>query len=180
MAIETVKTVLIETYLERRLDLKRFLHARLGDEAQAEDLVQEIYIRLQAARLEQDIANPVGFLYRVAANLAIDVRRQRGRQTVRETHWVELTTHRIAADYVEDRPSAEDMLESKARLARLLAAVDELPPQCRTVFTHHKLDGLSHAEVSEKLGISRKTVEKHMARALRHLSQAMKDEESGG
>jgi RNA polymerase sigma factor (sigma-70 family) len=173
-----IRAALIETYLEKRLDLKRFLRARLGDEARAEDVVQEIYLRLQAARLEQEVANPVAFLYRIAANLAVDVRRQRGREVVRETHWVELTTHKIAADYVEDRPSPEEVLDSKARLERLVAAVGELPPQCRTVFTLHKLEGLSHAEVSAKVGISRKTVEKHMSRALRQLAEALGQEQS--
>jgi RNA polymerase sigma-70 factor (ECF subfamily) len=54
-------------------------------------------------------------------------------------------------------------------LNQVVAALDELSPQCRRVFVMHKLEGLSHPEISARVGISRSTVEKHMGSALKHL-----------
>ncbi len=50
-----------------------------------------------------------------------------------------------------------------------MAALDELPPQCRKAFRLHKLDGLSHAETAAAMGISRSAVEKHISAALKFL-----------
>jgi RNA polymerase sigma-70 factor (ECF subfamily) len=58
-------------------------------------------------------------------------------------------------------------------LAKVLKAVEALPPQCRRVFRLHKFDGLSHAEVAEKLGISRSAVEKHISAALKSLTRTL-------
>jgi RNA polymerase sigma-70 factor (ECF subfamily) len=62
----------------------------------------------------------------------------------------------------------ERSIEQRERLALLRGAIDELPPRCREVFVLHKLDGLSHADVADRLGISRNMVEKHVIRAMRH------------
>jgi RNA polymerase sigma-70 factor (ECF subfamily) len=77
----------------------------------------------------------------------------------------------LGADAIVDLPDAEAVYEARERLARLAAAIAALPPQCRRVFTLHKLHGLSHAEVATRLNISRSAVEKHMSAALKHLAR---------
>jgi RNA polymerase sigma-70 factor (ECF subfamily) len=68
-----------------------------------------------------------------------------------------------------DTPSAETALAGRQVLAEVRRALADLSPQCQRVFNMHKFDGLSHAEVATALGISRRTVEKHMHTALLHL-----------
>jgi RNA polymerase sigma factor (sigma-70 family) len=165
----TVLTILLETYFAQRGGLKRLLRARLGSEEEAEDLVQEMYLRLQRGSGSGDVQNPAGYLFKMALNLALDHQRARRRSSARDGQWVEVTRIRLGDDDVADLPSAETAYGAKQRLAVVMAAIEELPPHARRVFTMHKFEGLTHPEIAAKLGISRGTVEKHMTTALKHL-----------
>ena len=59
-------------------------------------------------------------------------------------------------------PSQERQLDASQTLERLVRAVEGLPPRCQMVFVMHKIHELPQAEVAERLGISLKTVEKHL------------------
>ena len=158
----------MSAYLERRSDLVRVFTSRLRSPARAEDLVQSMYEKVAAAP-DEAIANPVAYLYRLGSNLLLDEVRQRRRQAARETAWADLQGADVGGARASDMPSAEQAAASRARLQRLLAAVETLPPQPRRAFTLHKLEGLSHAETARAMGISRSAVEKHVSLALRLL-----------
>jgi RNA polymerase sigma-70 factor (ECF subfamily) len=160
---------LLETYLQRREALKRFLVARTGNEGEAEDLVQEIYFRLDREPAEGPILNPSAYLYKMAFNLARDHRRERQRAMGRDGLWAESRREMMGSEAVAPLPAADAAYEAKQRLERIVAALDELSPQCRRVFVMHKFEGLSHPEIAARVGISRSTVEKHMGTALKHL-----------
>jgi len=167
------KPILIETYLRQRHTLKRFLKARLGSEEEAEDLVQELYIRLQRGPPAADIRSPAQYLFRMALNLALDHRRERQRAQRRDGQWVEARRTMVGAEPVTDLPSAETAYAAKQRVAAIVAALDELSVPCRRVFVMHKFDGLPHADVAARLGITRSTVEKHMNTAVKHLMRRL-------
>jgi RNA polymerase sigma factor (sigma-70 family) len=160
---------LLEMYLLRREALKRFLIARTGNEGEAEDLVQEIYFRLGRDPIEGPILNPSAYLYKMAFNLARDHRREHQRAMGRDGLWAESRREMVGSEMVAPLPAADTAYEAKQRLERVVAALDDLSPQCRRVFVMHKFDGLSHPEIAAKVGISRSTVEKHMGTALKHL-----------
>jgi RNA polymerase sigma-70 factor (ECF subfamily) len=153
--------------------LLRFLTARLGDAAAAEDVLQDLWLRLQAVDTGA-VANGKAYLYRAAQNLALDAVRARQRSAVRERQWA--TAHGgSAAEPVDPSPNAEaDMLE-REEAAALASAIAALPEAAGRAFRLHKLEGLSHAEIAARLGISRSGVEKHIALAMAHLRRAMKD-----
>ncbi len=77
-------------------------------------------------------------------------------------------------DDIDDAPSAEAVVAGRQRLQTLMTALDQLPEKTRTIFRLHKFEGLSYAEVAEKQGISRSSVEKHMMDALRILAARMR------
>lgn len=160
---------LLETYLLRREALKRFLVARTGNEGEAEDLVQEIYFRLDREPLEGTVHNPSAYLYKMALNLARDHRRERQRAMGRDALWAESRRVTLGSEAIADLPAADTAYEAKQRLGQVVAALDELSVQCRRVFMLHKFEGLSHPEIVARVGISRSTVEKHMGTALKHL-----------
>ena len=162
-------SIVLETYLIQRSALKRFLAARLGAEAEAEDLVQELYFRLVRAVIVADVENPVAYLYKMAFNLARDHRRERQRTHARDGQWVDSTRVMVGAEPIADLPPADTAYEAKQDLARIVAALEDLSPQCRRVFMMHKFEGLSHAEIAARAGISRSTVEKHMGTGIKHL-----------
>ncbi len=162
------KPILLETYLTQRSALKRFLTARLVDDAEAEDLLQEMYFRLDRAAIQGVVENPGAYLYKMAFNLARDHRRERQRSQARDGQWVE-SRHLPGGEPIANEPLADAAYAAKQDLALVVAALDDLSPQCRRVFMLHKFEGLSHPEIAAHVGISRSTVEKHMGTALRHL-----------
>ena len=164
---------LLNTYLKKREDLVRFFTLRLGARVEAEDLVQEIYFKIVNGSEAPDIKSPSAYLYRIGSNLLIDRVRGQMRSARRERDWYGINRVVSGGQDVADQPSAEAALDAKQRLAKVLKAVDELPPQCRRAFRLHKFDGFSHAEVSQMLGISRSAVEKHISAALKSLTRKL-------
>lgn len=160
---------LAATFIANRERLVRFFTSRTRDHAEAEEIVQEIYLRLD--RTTGPIGDPVGYLHRVGLNLVIDRSRERQRRERRESEWTDMTTHRVGNDYVDEQPSAFAEIAARQRSAQIGQAIATLPPGAGRVFRMHRIEGLSHAEIARRLGISRKGVEKHMATALRHLAK---------
>jgi RNA polymerase sigma-70 factor (ECF subfamily) len=164
------RSALIELYLERRTDLVRFFTLRLRSASAAEDLVQDIYVRLSGMDEVQEIQNPVGYLYRLGSNLMLDRLRGARRSAFRDGAWLDTQRTLLGAEEVAPEPSPETVAAARQRLAHLVAALGELSPQTQRVFRMHKFEGLSHPQVAAALGISRSAVEKHVMAALRHLA----------
>ncbi len=165
---------LVDTYLARRPDLVRFFTLRLRSATAAEDLVQDIYLRLSALDPGAEIHNPVGYLYRLGSNLMLDRLRGERRAAVREGAWLDSHSTRMGSEDISEAPSAERAVISRERLAAATAALRDLPEQTQRVFRMHKFEGMSHPEVAQALGISRSAVEKHVMAALKLLSSRLR------
>lgn len=152
--------------------LLRFVRARTGDAALAEDIVQDIAVKL-AETVTGPVANPSAFLHRMANNLLIDRAREARARLGREQAWTEQEMSIAEGAAVDEAPSAERTLLARDELRTVLAAIDALPPASSQVFRLHRIDGLSHPEIAAKLGISRSAVEKSMAVALKNLRKAL-------
>jgi RNA polymerase sigma-70 factor (ECF subfamily) len=161
---------LLEIYLERRGNLVRFFAARTGSQAVAEDLAQELYVKLATRDRRQTAENPVALIYRIATNVMLDRARGEARATARDAAWRRVAHASMGGEDVAEEAPADQAVASRQRLRQLVDAVAELPPQMQRAFRLHKLDGLSHAETAEAMGISVKSVEKHISAALRALT----------
>lgn len=160
-------------YLERREALVRFFTARLGSAAAAEDLVQDIYVKLSSLEDTGDVQNEVAFVYRLGSNLMLDKLRQERRSAARDGHWRESTIASVQGEDIADEPWADEALASRQRLGRLIQAVQSLPESQRDAFRFHKLEGLSQAETAARMGVSVSSVEKYIRAALRHLADTL-------
>lgn len=161
---------LIAAYFEQREPLGRFFRARLGAQADVEDLLQDLYLKVSAIEPDRDVREPRAYLYRLASNLLMDRWRSSRRSAIRDGAW-RMATHATGlSEDLDDAPSAEAVVAGRQRLAMLTRALSDLPPKTSTVFRLHKFEGLSYAEVAARLGISRSSVEKHMMDALRYLA----------
>lgn len=167
----TARDDLIGAYLAMRADLLRFLRARLGDAAAAEDVYQDLYLRLQSAELPDLVNEPRAFLYKMAYNQANDRARAVRRREERDHEWQDAATHKIGGAPVADAPPVENVIDARRKLLRVMAWIEELPPRCREVFTLHRISGVPHQEIASRLGITTKAVEKHMANAFRILGE---------
>jgi RNA polymerase sigma-70 factor (ECF subfamily) len=161
---------LLAAYLKRRANLVRFLAARAGSLPVAEDLAQELYLKLAARDRASEVGNPVALLYRMALNLMLDRARGETRSAARETAWRQIARSEIGGVDIADEPPADEAAASAQRLRQLVAAVRDLPPQAGRAFRLHKLEGLSHAETARAMGLSVKAVEKHVSAALKALT----------
>ncbi len=162
-------TPLVATYLEKREALLRYFAARLGSPAAAEDVVQEIYLKLAAMPADAPVQNNAAFLYRMGANVMLDRLRQQRRASVRDADWRESQVTLVAGQEVTDEPAADETVISRERLKLMLEVIEALPPQAQRAFRLHKLEGLSQAETAEALGVSRSSVEKYISAALKRL-----------
>lgn len=133
--------------------------------------MQDIYVRLQALpeTSAREIANPAAFLYRIGGNLMLDGVRRRQRASARDLAWSDASSLSSDGVSVADSPSPEDAAWARLKFDRVAAAVEELPPNVRIALRLHRIEGLTHAEVAARMGVSRSSVEKYLSTALAHL-----------
>ncbi|GMG86763.1 RNA polymerase sigma factor [Biformimicrobium ophioploci] len=151
---------LARTVRETRTQLLAAL-ARMLPMPEAEEVVQEAYLRLFMALQKSPEIEIRPYIFRVARNLAIS--RLRHQRVVHE----HASAVEMAAENLQQRPNTEHEVCSEQDKQSLLAAINSLPPACRQVFVFRKIEGMSHREISERMGISVKTVENHIARGMR-------------
>lgn len=157
-------TVMGRALLERYYrELLNFLARRVSDRDAAADLAQESYARVLAvSQAGQAIGDARALLYRTAHNLLIDrhrrqqVRRHEDLDTLAESELPQAPTHQ----------QPEEALASAQVVRAYVRAIEALPPRCREAFVLHVFDGLTHAQVGQRMGISASMVEKHIVRAM--------------
>jgi len=165
---------LLAVFLEKRENLVLFLAARLRSMATAEDLVQDLYLKVAAMAPEAEVRAPVALLYRMAANLMVDHVRSDQRASQRNAQWRRETHVTLGGVDIVGEPAADEALAAKERVRQLAEAVADLPPQMGRAFRLHKLEGLSQAETAQAMGVSRKMVEQHVGVAVRRLAERLR------
>lgn len=149
-----------------RRPLLRFFQRRSVGAEDAEDLTQEVFMRLSQRFSRLHWGNPDGLVFTVAANALIDhERHQRSRQRARHVE--------VDPALPADEPTAEAALDGRERLSRLVAALGDLHPNARAVFVLCRFENLTQAEAAARLNLSLSAVEKHMMNALARLREAI-------
>jgi RNA polymerase sigma-70 factor, ECF subfamily len=157
-ASESTTEIFTKLFAESRQALHRYIRRFVGSSEAAKDIVQEAFLRTYRQR--DSVTTLRAFLFSTARNLAANEYRHR-RITERDTGG-DLNDPRVSTD----RESLEAELLRDERNRLIQEAIDRLPPQCRAAFTLRVFHECSYKEVAERLGISAKTVEKHIARGL--------------
>ncbi len=158
--------VIFDAYSER---LFHFAYSYLKDSNDTEEIVQDVFLRLWEIRTEVDEEKSFkSFLYKMTVNRVFNhLKRQIVRQKYEE--------HLMSLD-----PSFSETPEEELRRNELSEKVQELlnklPEQKRRIFILSRLKGYSNAEISEKLGLSVRTVENQVYRATRFLKEHLKDD----
>ena len=147
-------------------------HVRSLSPADLDDLIQEAYSRVWSADFGT-IHNPRAYFFQTLRNLLLE--RARHAQIVPMERMGEIDDLRIPS---ED-PGPERRVSARQQLERLSTLITALPAKCRTVFELRKIRGLSQREVSAQMGISERTVEKHLAKALSRILEVTASDEGG-
>ena len=145
------------------------IYRLIPDEGTCKDLAQELFVDLWNKREQLDIHTSLrAYLRRAAVNKALNYIK---------------ATRRIQLDDAEDLGHLPDLSESDVQKQEqqdtledaLHTAIDALPEKCRLVFNLSRFEQLSHREIAEKLGISVKTIENQITKAMKMLRDAMRN-----
>lgn len=157
-SIRHIRSVLERYYRE----LLNFCARMVRDRDAAADVVQESYARVLAIqRTDAAIAEPRALLYQTARNIMVDQHRRDMLRAHEDLHALEESEQ--PATPLQLQPDA--LLASSQAVEAYVAAIEALPLRCREAFVLHVFDGLSHAQIAERMGASVSMVEKHIARA---------------
>ena len=158
---------LMQCYLNERCSLLRTIASSTGSRDTAEDLGQDIAVRLIALTTAelQRIEQPIAFLYQIGRNLWLDRLRGETRAARREKAWQETSTDRLHGESVSATPDPEAELAVRQKAKRLEAQLAAMPPKRREAFRLHRMEGLSQSQVAARTGQSRSAVEKHVSGA---------------
>jgi RNA polymerase sigma factor (sigma-70 family) len=148
------------------------LHAyflrRVRNAADADDLVQDVFIRLGRLPPATEIRNAEAFIFHAAVNLLRDrARRARAHRDVGELS-------ALAFEPADEEPGAERVLEAKVELSRVMAALDALSERTRHIFVLRRLEQVKVEDIAAFYGISISAVEHHITRAQAHLAKLIR------
>jgi RNA polymerase sigma factor (sigma-70 family) len=142
-----------------RAPLLRHVRGLLGRLADAEDIVQETCARLLAAAdLDRGEVRARSYMFRIATNLAIDRHRR-----PRERSLVDMDDDR---EPVSALPGPDAIVDAGRATAAIMRSLLQLRPRARQVFLLRSAEGLSYEAIAERLGTSKRTVEREMQHAL--------------
>jgi RNA polymerase sigma factor (sigma-70 family) len=128
---------------------------RTSDEA--DDLVQEAWVRLACYEKEREVVQPEAFLMRAALNLSIDAHR------ARVSHGEQVVIDEVELE--DAAPTAEEIMLGRERMARMSVGLGRLNEKTRNIFLAHRIDGLTYQEIARQHRLSISSVEKHVAKA---------------
>lgn len=145
--------------------LIRLLVARLGNREEAEDVAQEMWLKLE--RLPDTALDHAGaYLFRMGANLATDRRIAASRSHARDSAWLE------AQPGAEELPNIERAIIARQRLARLEATIADMPDRMRTALRMFRIEEQPQKVIASSLGITVSAVEKLLRRAMKKIHDA--------
>lgn len=137
------------------------------DEDSCQDLAQEVFVELWRKRSELDIHTSLrAYLHRAAVNRALNYLKTSRRFVFDEPEHLARTADSSVRDI-------GNKVEQETLEAALHAAIETLPEKCRVVFSLSRFEQLSHREIAERLGISVKTIENQITKAMKILRDAL-------
>ena len=149
--------------------LRRYFRRR-ADDADVDDLVQEVFLRLQSAQLSTPIDNVERYLFAAARNALISrYRRQKARASLLHDEFEDVIE-------ISEQRSPERIVIGQQEYRRVLEAIQNLPPRAREAFQYHRFENLTYQAIAQRMGISREAVKELMHRALVRIVEEMEPE----
>jgi RNA polymerase sigma-70 factor (ECF subfamily) len=160
------RAVVIERlFREHNEALVRFLRGRLGSRNEALEVAQEAYVRLLSLDQPGAVSYLRAFLFKTAANLAIDRRR-------RHRSYDRVTGGQLFAEFAEER-TPERQVAGQQTLRHLESLIESMPAKCRAAFVMSQIHGLDAATIAAHLGVTDSMVRKYVVRALLRCREQM-------
>lgn len=148
--------------------LRAFFARRVRNAADADDLVQDVFVRLSRLSSSADIRNIEAFIFQTAVNLL----RDHGRRA--KAHQVMGALSAVNFEPQDEEPSPYRVVEAKAELSQVMAALGSLSERARNIFILRRLEQVKVDDIARFYGISVSAVEHHITRAQAHLAKTIK------
>ena len=165
------QSTVFKVFEEQQMPLKAFISRLIRKPQDIDDIAQETFVRAFLAEQKGTIQHPKAYLYRIARNLTFEILSKKSNKL---TSYIEDSSDYSLSDSGED---IEGSVIVREKLDRVKVAIAEMPPQCQRVFIMHKVYGFKYKEISQQLGISVSTVEKHIMTGLKKCRQSVKSQE---
>jgi RNA polymerase sigma factor (sigma-70 family) len=166
-----------EVVAEQRARLRNFIRKRVANEADVEDVLQDVFYELvEANRLLMPIEYVTGWLFRVARNRITDLFRKKKPENFSDAAIADEEGELLQIEDLLPSPDAgpEALYLRNLLLDELEHALDELPDEQREVFVAHELEGRSFKEMSAERGVSINTLLSRKRYAVLHLRQRLR------
>lgn len=170
MSNETRLVQHIETYGQEILS---FLRSRVSDPDLAQDLLQQTYLRLFQRANWATVENPKAYLKSTARNVLAD------HYSLQSVRFSDTSIEYIEERDANDKRAPSRLLQSHQQLEKLYAGLQTLSPSVRQAFILSRVYGHTYSEVGEMLGLSPRTVEKHVAKGLTTCFAAISNDDPG-
>jgi len=160
------------TVMRERLRLGNFIRGRVRDQAETEDILQDVFYEfIEAYRLPEPIEHVSAWLFRVARNRIVDHFRKKKARPISETSDPGGDDSELRLDLALPSPEAGPEAEyaRSTLLKALQQALDELPENQREVFVAHEFEGNSFKEISARTGVTLNTLLARKRYAVLHL-----------
>ena len=161
---EVYRSTLAEEAGPVRRWLTRYFRRRVRNDAEIEDMVQDVFARMVARDGPEPIQNLDGYILKTASSVLAD------RVRLGSSHGAGLHVAFDSELHGEEEIDPERVLVGQEELHAATAALLSLPERTRTVFILRRLEGQRYRDIATQLRISVSAVEKHMVRAIHHLS----------
>lgn len=171
MSVSPNSNHLLTVFQEHYADLLAFLARRLGNVEKAADVAQDTYLRLAGLSDTAQIMEPRAFVFRVAGNLAIDRLRQEQRRSALQDD------EAFDEDFCDPMASPERSFLAAEAIEQLDKALHLLPSNARLALLLNRLEGLTHAQIATRLGVSESSVGKYIVQAMRHCRDWLRQSE---
>jgi RNA polymerase sigma-70 factor (ECF subfamily) len=145
-------------FSEHNESLVRFLAARLHSVQEAKEVAQEAYVRLLSLDDSDAVSFLRAFLFKTAANLAVDRIRSRNRQRQAQDAGL--------CDELRDAPTPDREVANAQEVEIVRRLIGELPPKCRRAFLLHRIQGADFAQIAKEMGLSERMVRHYVLRAV--------------
>ena len=149
-------------FMANRDKLLRFLRAHGAGDA-AEDLLQELWIRISTAKTGP-VGQPVSYLFRAANNLMLDRYRSVQQAKKRESDWIEASTE---GEDLAAAPEGERPIIARQQLRMAEEALEALGQRTASVFRRHRIDGVPQKVIARELNVSLSTIEAELRKGYR-------------
>ena len=161
-----------DVYARMCAELRRFAYRYLKTPHDVEDVVQEAFVRVLEAQRSHTVKHIPSYVYQTIKNLSLNELAKCGNRLT------DTVGDQMPKSVLLETATIEEDFEARQKFELFCRAVRQLPTKCQRAYILRKVYGFSHQEIAQRMGVSVKTVEAHLTKAIVRCTDFMNFEET--